>query len=230
MNTEQEAFWRGAFGDEYTLRNRDLRCVAANTALFADALRRASAISSVLELGPNIGLNLLALRQLLPEARLAGVEINARAAHELERNVPGVELHLDSILQVQLESTWDLVLTKGVLIHIAPDQLPLVYSLMHHSASRYLLVAEYYNPTPVEVLYRGHAHKLFKRDFAGEIMTSFPDLRLVDYGFVYHRDRLFPQDDLTWFLLEKNSAAQEAMGSSRLQTADVRFRESDELR
>ena len=29
------------------------------------------------------------------------------------------------------------------------------------------------------------------------------DLRLVDYGFSYHRDRAFPQDDITWFLLEK---------------------------
>jgi hypothetical protein len=43
----------------------------------------------------------------------------------------------------------------------------------------------------------------FKRDFAGEIMDRFPDLRLVDYGFVYHRDPQFPQDDFTWFLMEK---------------------------
>jgi spore coat polysaccharide biosynthesis protein SpsF len=26
---------------------------------------------------------------------------------------------------------------------------------------------------------------------------------LVDYGFAYHRDPNFPQDDITWFLLEK---------------------------
>jgi hypothetical protein len=28
-------------------------------------------------------------------------------------------------------------------------------------------------------------------------------MHLCDYGFVYHRDPLFPQDDITWFLMEK---------------------------
>lgn len=34
-------------------------------------------------------------------------------------------------------------------------------------------------------------------------MDKFPDCQLVDYGFVYHRDNNFSQDDITWFLLEK---------------------------
>ncbi len=158
----------------------------------------------MLELGSNIGLNLMALRQLLPDARLSAVEINRKAAAELQLNVPDVDLHLDSILDFQPDAeTWDLVSTKGVLIHINPDRLPSVYSLMHRAASRYLLVAEYYNPKPSEISYRGHAGKLFKRDFAGEILDMFPDLSLVDYGFIYHRDACFPQDDMTWFLMEK---------------------------
>ena len=34
-------------------------------------------------------------------------------------------------------------------------------------------------------------------------MDKFPSFRLVDYGFVYHRDSNFPKDDITWFLLQK---------------------------
>ena len=34
-------------------------------------------------------------------------------------------------------------------------------------------------------------------------MDAYPELRLVNYGFAYHRDESFPQDDITWFLLEK---------------------------
>ena len=34
-------------------------------------------------------------------------------------------------------------------------------------------------------------------------MKKYNDLDLVDYGFIYHRDKNFPQDDLNWFLLEK---------------------------
>ncbi len=77
-----------------------------------------------------------------------------------------------------------------------------VYEILHKSSKRYICVAEYYNPSPVEVNYRGHQGKLFKRDFAGEIIDKFKDVCLVDYGFVYHRDP-YPQDDINWFLLEK---------------------------
>ena len=64
------------------------------------------------------------------------------------------------------------------------------------------MINEYFNPTPVSIPYRGHENKLFKRDFAGELIDSY-SLKLVDYGFVYSRDNLYPQDDMTWFLLEK---------------------------
>jgi hypothetical protein len=65
------------------------------------------------------------------------------------------------------------------------------------------MVCEYYNPAPVIVHYRGHADRLFKRDFAGELMEQW-NLRLIDYGFAYRRDKYLPyQDDVTWFLLEK---------------------------
>jgi spore coat polysaccharide biosynthesis protein SpsF len=75
---------------------------------------------------------------------------------------------------------------------------------MYTCSNKYLLVIEYYNPTPVTIEYRGNQDKLFKRDFAGEIMQRYPDVSLVKYGFAYHASS-FPQDDLTWFLLEKSS-------------------------
>jgi pseudaminic acid biosynthesis-associated methylase len=203
VGTEQEAFWQGTFGDDYVNRNTGMRWGAANLAFFAKVLNRTGGIRSVLELGSNIGLNLMALRQLLPQTKLSAIEINSKAAAELTVNVPGVELHLGSILDFQPTSQCDLVITKGVLIHINPEKLPIVYSIMYRSSSRYLLVAEYYSPRPVEVLYQGHSGKLFKRDFAGEIMDRFPDLALADYGFVYHRDPNFAQDDINWFLMEK---------------------------
>jgi len=83
----------------------------------------------------------------------------------------------------------------------------LVYQKLYDASSKYLLICEYYNPSPVTVTYRGHNDRLFKRDFAGELLDTFPDLRLVDYGFAYKRDTSFPQDDITWFLLEKQGAS-----------------------
>lgn len=203
ISTEQELFWSGDFGDNYISRNRGPEWVAANCAFFSRVLSRVEKINGVLELGANIGLNIMALKTLFPSADLAAVEINEKAAGELKRNVPGVDLHLSSILEFCPDKTWDLVFTKTVLIHIHPEKLAQAYDVMHKSSSRYLLVAEYYDPNPTEIPYRGHVGKLFQRDFAGEILDRFSDLRLLDYGFAYHRDTNFSQDDLTWFLLEK---------------------------
>ena len=50
--------------------------------------------------------------------------------------------------------------------------------------------------------YRGHENRLFKRDFAGEMLAKYDDLELMDYKFIYHGDHNFPQDDITWFLLK----------------------------
>jgi pseudaminic acid biosynthesis-associated methylase len=202
--TEQESFWAGEFGDDYTARNRGAQWVASNLALFAKILDRTRNVHSVLELGANIGLNLRALRQLLPAAQLAAVEINQKAIKELEQ-IQGTTVHHASILDFQPPQKFDLVFIKGVLIHINPDKLADVYDLMFAASQRYLCVAEYYNPSPVAIPYRGHADRLFKRDFAGELLKRHPSLNLVDYGFAYHGDPNFPQDDITWFLLEKTA-------------------------
>ena len=200
--TEQEAFWSGAFGDDYVERNRGEAVAAARTHLFSNLLRRAGPVASAIEFGPNVGLNLLALRRLIQAIELAGIEINARAVETL-RGIDGVQVHHGSILERHATRAYDLAIVCGVLIHIAPDALPTVYDNLHAASSRLILVAEYYNPTPVSVPYRGHAERLFKRYFAGAMLDRFPDLRLVDYGFQYHRDPNFPADDVTWFVLEK---------------------------
>ena len=78
-----------------------------------------------------------------------------------------------------------------------------IYDKLYKHSNKYIYVAEYYNPSPVMLGYRGHKNKLFKRDFVGEFMDKFKRVKLIDYGFAYHRDK-HPQDDLNWFLLKKN--------------------------
>ena len=203
FQTEQEQFWSGTFGDDYVARNSDELSISSNTALFSKILTRTYPISSLLEIGANIGLNLQAIQQLLPQVKLSAIEVNQKAVEELKK-MGGVTVYHQSILDFQETDKFDFTLTKGVLIHINPDYLHQVYDLLYERSNRYICIAEYYNPTPVTVNYRGHQERLFKRDFAGEMLDQFSDLHLVDYGFVYHRDNNFPQDDMTWFLLEKS--------------------------
>jgi spore coat polysaccharide biosynthesis protein SpsF len=203
FTTEQEKFWAGDFGTEYSQRNRGDRLLASNLAFFLKALHAAQGLRHVIEFGANIGMNLKALKLLYPGLDLYGIEINQDAATELANVIPSDHVYSGSILDFADTRQWDLVLIKGVLIHINPDNLPLVYEKLATATGRYLLVSEYYNPSPVAIPYRGHMDRLFKRDFAGEIMDFHPELRLVDYGFAYHRDPSFPQDDITWFLMER---------------------------
>lgn len=200
--TAQERFWQGEFGDAYVDRNAGAAAVASSLAFFGRALARAGGLGSVLELGTNRGLNLQALRALLPQAQLQGVELNGKAC-ALARALDVAEIWEGSLFDYPVTAGFDLAFTKGVLIHLPPDLLPAAYDKLYQASRRFILVAEYYNPTPVEVSYRGHAERLFKRDFAGELLDRHADLRLLDYGFVYHRDPLFPADDISWFLLEK---------------------------
>lgn len=204
-STEQEGFWAGDFGKEYTDRNQGAQLHAGNLSFFSKIVERTRNVRSVLELGANRGMNLHALRALLPAADLAGIEINPEAAKILESD--GFHAYLGSILDFSVDRPRDLTFTKGVLIHINPDALPKVYDLLHAASNRYVLVAEYYNPAPVEVTYRGHSGRLFKRDFAGELMQRHTDLALLDYGFLYRNDPNFPQDDISWFLLEKRAGS-----------------------
>ncbi len=148
-------------------------------------------------------MNLKALKLLYPSIWLRGIEINPNAAKLLQQTIGAENVRLGSIFDEAFNETADLSLIKGVLIHINPEMLQIVYQRLYESSAKYILIAEYYNPVPVSINYRGFSDKLFKRDFAGEFLDKYIDCKLVDYGFIYKRDPSFPQDDISWFLIEK---------------------------
>jgi spore coat polysaccharide biosynthesis protein SpsF len=201
--TDQEAFWAGEFGTDYIGRNQGDALLASNLIFFSRALRGAGPIGSCIEFGANIGMNLRALKLLYPAIALRGIEINPAAARRLAELIGSTNVFEGSISEFPDREAADLSLVKGVLIHINPDMLVTTYRKIYEASRCWVLVCEYYNPSPMTIPYRGHTDRLFKRDFAGEMLTMFPDLMLVDYGFVYRRDPTFPQDDITWFLMRK---------------------------
>ena len=203
FKTPQEEFWASDFGDQYISRNDSPELLALNLNFFSKALKQAGQVSSCLEFGANIGMNLKALKMLYPKINLRGIEINSIAARKLSDLIGSQNVFEGSIQDYTVNDKVELSLIKGVLIHINPDCLNIVYDKLYESTRRFILVCEYYNPSPVTISYRGYKGRLFKRDFAGELLEKYSDLRLVDYGFSYKRDIAFPQDDITWFLIER---------------------------
>jgi spore coat polysaccharide biosynthesis protein SpsF len=207
--TEQEDFWAGDFGDDYVRRSEGAQddtaeeVIANAVARFARIFRRIDILESICEFGANVGTNLKAIHKLFLSARLGGVEINNLAVQQL-KNIAYVQTFESSILDFETNEQWDLIFTSGVLIHMHPDILSEIYEKLYNNSRRYILIKEYYSPTPAEISYHGHSERLWKRDFAGEFLDMFSNTHLVDYGFFYRRDQI-SYDDASWFLIEKNN-------------------------
>jgi spore coat polysaccharide biosynthesis protein SpsF len=201
--SDQAEFWAGEFGKDYISRNVSKHLHAANLSFFSKVISQMDREpDSILELGANVGMNFDALSLLVPEHSFTGVEINQTAFSFLKKKP--CDAVLSSIEDFSTDDKFYLTLTKGVLIHLSPDSLRVAYEKLYTYSRKYILIAEYYSRNPEMVEYRGRKDVLFKRDFAGELLSLYSNLRLVTYGFEYHRG-LFPQDDITWFLLRKES-------------------------
>ena len=177
--------------------------ISFNLALFSKIFKNCPEVQSVAELGCNIGLNLIALNRINKQLKLRGYEINEKAAKTASEEDIAEIVNTTVVEALDASTTFDLTFTKGVLIHINPEMLHAVYQNLYDLSSRYILVCEYYNPSPVSIDYRGNKDRLFKRDFAGELINMY-GLKLVDYGFNYQHDPYLTQCDSTWFLLSKN--------------------------
>ena len=202
FKTKQEEFWVGDFGNEYSNRNQGDQLVNSNIYLFNQIFKTSSEIKSIVELGCNNGLNFKALKKINKNFELTGYEINKKALKEVTDINLATVIEQSIIEPLPTNIQYDLSFTKGVLIHINPDNLHSAYENLYNLSKNYILVCEYYNVNPVTIDYRGHKEMMFKRDFAGEMIDKFK-LKLIDYGFIYKRDNYSPNDDAHWFLLKK---------------------------
>jgi spore coat polysaccharide biosynthesis protein SpsF len=199
--------WRGTFGNDYIGRNEtDASRIEDRARMWRRILPAMDVAppASILEIGANIGLNLRALRTLT-DADLYGLEPNdaARARLVADKVVTADHALSGSGDGIPLpDKAVDLAFTCGVLIHVAPDRLAATCAEIHRVSRRYVLAVEYFADEPTEKPYRGLTGALFKRDFGSFWLDSYPDLRLVDYGFFWKRATNL--DNLTWWLFQKS--------------------------
>ena len=203
FKTPQENFWAGNFGNKYLKRNNKTINLRSNENLFNLALNKTKKVNSCIELGAGAGKNLICLKKKYKKILLQAVEINSQSAKQVGKIINENNVFNKSIIEFKTNNNYDLVLVKGVLMHISPKELLKVYNLLFKLSKKYILICDYYNPSPISVVYRSFKNKLFKRDFAGEMLKKFKRLKLIDYGFVYKNDPKYPLDDVSWFLLKK---------------------------
>ena len=205
-----DEFWQGTFGDEYTKRNVNLvenNYQMFKTIFFEKILSYSYMINinSIIEFGAGSGQNILALQKIFPDAVYSAWEINRKACDELLKDLK-LNVFEFSILDYDIVNInnslpkHDIVLTKGLLIHIHPDDIEKAYEVLYNASNKYILLCEYYSPNRIMIPYKDKDNKLWKFDFVKPLLNK--NCKILDYGFVSKYDQ-YPQDDITWFLMEK---------------------------
>ena len=111
---------------------------------------------------------------------LAGIELQPYALEIARSRLPGVTLDQGSALALPwADSSFDVVFTSGVLIHVSPDDLPKVMGEIYRVTREYIWCSEYFAPQVTRISYRERADLLWKMDFASQFLRRFPDLELV---------------------------------------------------
>ena len=172
--TDRNALGSGEL-DSLWLRNYGVRRSEVSRSFLCDIDKNAS----ILEVGCNIGNQLLML-QSLGYTNLTGIEIQSYALNIAKSRINDVALHQGSALALPFaSSSFDLVFTSGVLIHIAPSDLSQALNEIHRCTKQYIWGTEYFSPEPLSVCYRGEEQLLWKMDYAKLYLSQFPDLSLV---------------------------------------------------
>lgn len=195
--TEQLKIWTSEFGNAYTDRNvydPETR-VAAFKTMLADL-----DIKKILEVGCNVGNNLISLSKI-GDYDLIGIEPNRYAVKAGRKKTDSITIIEGNGFSIPFIDTYfDLVFTVGVLIHIAPEDLPKIIDEMYRVSRKYILIAEYHSDAETKIQYRGHDNLLFKRNFKKAFLERKPGLKCIKEGFWGKKDGF---DDCTWHLFEK---------------------------
>lgn len=208
--TTQLEFWKSDFGFEYSLKDRNRISKENIQKLHRDWGKILSCAltpypKTVLEVGCNIGRNLIVLQNYVDTVH--AVEPNAAACKAVRENkdLGSVTLHeSDGFALPYPDNSIDLVFTSGVLIHVSPGDLKKMIQEIYRVSKYYIVCIEYFAHEPREVIYHGKKGLLFKRDFGGLYLDTFPALIALDYGFLWQR--FDSSDNSHWWLFKKDES------------------------
>ena len=209
-DTHQIQNWAGQFGEEYTDRNAQTlkemedsyldKYGISRTELNENFIKKIDRSSRILEVGSNIGNQLLCL-QKMGFKDLYGIEVQNYAVELSKSRTKGINITENSGFDIPYKDKYfDLVFTSGVLIHIAPSDISRIMEEIHRSTRKYIWGFEYYADEYTEISYRGKKDLLWKADFPKLYLDQFNDLELVKQEHVKY---LQDENVDVMYLLEK---------------------------
>jgi len=214
MSTEQVRRWQGDFGKDYTDRNP--QSVEALDELYEKSfgVRRSELNQqflgdldrdiAILEVGSNVGAQLMALQQM-GFSNLTGVEIQHYAIERARTFLQNTTFLQANVFNLPFPNkSFDLVYTSGVLIHICPTDIRRALSEIHRCSRRFIWGWEYFADNYTEIPYHGRDAMMWKTNFAKLYTDRFQDLSLVKEKRIPYVD----SDNVdAMFLLEKKGSS-----------------------
>ena len=199
MKTKQMEFWSGSFGQEYTERNNyDLsqwdklyfdNYGLGKLEIFKQAFDGLDKEIKILEVGCNIGMQLRGLHHL-GFKNLYGVDLQVNAVKEAHEKNPELNIIQGSAFDLPFKDHFfDLVMTNGVLIHIAPKDIANFMGEVKRTSKKYIYGHEYFDEKYKEIKYRGHDGFMWKGNFAKMYCDQFHGLKIqIDKRLPYIKE------------------------------------------
>jgi pseudaminic acid biosynthesis-associated methylase len=204
--TKQSEMWKSQFGMDYVERNPMSTKIMdelyknnygiSRSEMNKDFLDDLDRDIKILEVGSNIGLQLIFLQQM-GFKNLYGIEINAHAVEKSKQLTQGVNIIQCNALDMPFKDGYfDMVFTSGVLIHINEKDLAQVMNEIYRCSKKWIWGFEYYSPKRVEINYRGNNDLLWKDNYPRIYMDSLSGLKinrikLFDYIGTGYKDVMF---------------------------------------
>jgi pseudaminic acid biosynthesis-associated methylase len=194
-NTKPERMWVGEYGEKWTRRNEmdvdeidslyEDRFDISRLELLNRFFGRLDRDARILEVGANIGTQLLCFRQLGFD-NLYGIDIQREAIEWAHQERPSLDIIEANLFNIPFKNDFfDLVFTSGVLIHVPDSKLDQAMAEIVRCSSEYVYGSEYYAEERTEVIHRGHDGVLWKTDFPTRFVNS-QEVELIDSVHLEH--------------------------------------------
>lgn len=200
--TAQEEIWKTKFGEDYNHRNifdnngLDEVYVSdigiSRTAMNEDFIGDLDRECKILEVGCNIGLQLVNLQEM-GFRNLYGIELQQHAVELAKQRSKGMNIIQATAYDIPFKDEYfDMVFTNRVLIHINPNEIHRAITEIERCSKKFIYGSEYFAKDLTEIKnYHGQANIAWKRNFAELYKDLFPGLKLIKekkYKYTFNDD------------------------------------------
>ncbi|WP_439026678.1 pseudaminic acid biosynthesis-associated methylase [Haloarchaeobius sp. DT45] len=191
-----ERLWSSEYGETWTKRNEmgvkeiDAHYVeqfgVSRLSLLERFFEHLDEDARILEVGTNIGTQLLCLREL-GFTELYGIDIQREAIEWAHRSRPELDIVEGNLFDIPFKTGFfDVVFTSGVLIHVHSDDLDTAMDEIVRCSDAYVYGHEYFAEEYTEITHNGHDGVLWKGDYVSRYLEGRP-LERVDEELLDHR-------------------------------------------